>query len=782
MDLAEVAPLTVVECPGCGAPQTVFQRFGPFQLERLLGVGGMGAVYKAMDVALQRPIAIKVLQKNLSHDHNLTAQFEREAALTARINHPSVVRVYSTGTAHGMFYIAMELVAQGSLDGLMDSHGAISEAEILRIGIQVAEGLQAANRAGLVHRDIKPGNILFAEQNQPKIVDFGLALQSNQTHSPSGDIWGTPYYVPPESLAFQPEDHRSDMYALGATLWHAFTGSPPHPSTSISIQELLVIKRHPVDLAKAHSSAHPQTVAVLNRMLAFSADERFPDYESLLLEMRAAHAVALGSEASASPKRANGGTARAVGILAAALAILGPTVWWAVHKSPPSSSESASEPSLQTDEARLSHANHLLTDSTKLDATIKRLELISSSPDLTPDLQIWSAISLGTAWALKGDSARQKSTMQSVLSNAQVADESLKKFATGLLSGVDGAPAPQDSIPGRRSIQNLWTSLALLARNHSTEAVSSLKKAAQPASDYNEPGKDLLPLAALILVKLEAFLVLEKEIATESKPEVRTAQIKRAEELAAAPHVSPLLKNQCIALVARAKAASARSLEATQSVKAPAQPQSAPAPRQPEKATQPSPPAQQPAASPPAQVVSSAATEELRSKVFQHTQFFRFKAAQDEAAAFRASNPAEQIEQRRLLRQIGAVENLFLWSIQEINRGGTLPSPIMRNGSAFKSDPVKATDKQLLVQAAPGTPPLPISWAEISPLYLVKLVQFRLSTSPAHPQRAEMLLGAGNIYVALGAKANARPFLEEAAKLNASYADALQGLSPSSSP
>ena len=133
MDLSDVSPLTIVECPGCASAQTVFQRFGPFHLERLLGTGGMGAVYKATDIALHRPIALKVLQKKLSHDRTLTAQFEREAALTARINHPNVVRVYSTGSAHGMFYIAMELVDQGSLDGVMEETGRLSEEDVLRL-------------------------------------------------------------------------------------------------------------------------------------------------------------------------------------------------------------------------------------------------------------------------------------------------------------------------------------------------------------------------------------------------------------------------------------------------------------------------------------------------------------------------------------------------------------------------------------------------------------------------------------------------------------------------
>jgi hypothetical protein len=782
MDLADVAPLTVVECPGCGAPQTVFQRFGPFLLERLLGVGGMGAVYKAMDVALQRPIAVKVLQKTLSHDLALTAQFEREAALTARVNHPGVVRVYSSGTAHGMFYIAMELVACGSLDGLMEKEGAIPEPEMLRIGIQVAEGLLAASRAGLVHRDIKPGNILFAEQNQPKIVDFGLALQSNQTHAPDGEIWGTPFYVSPEALAFQPEDHRSDMYSLGATLWHAFAGAPPHPSTSISIQELLVAKRHPVELGRVCPAAHPQTAAVLDRMLSFTPEERFPDYETLLQEMRSALAAVQDSRSGPPRATEGGGAPKTAYALTLALALAGGGLWWTLHKKTTPPAGAAAEPSLQTDEARLFHAINLLRDGGKIDSAIKRLELVSSSPDLTPDLQLWSAVSLGTAWGLKGDLARQKSVLQSALNASQGADEDLKKFASSLLSAPEaGPPKFGDTAPGRSQIQHLWRALGALARNRPAEAAAELKKAAQPAAGYAEPGRELLPLPGLLLEKLEAVISLEKEIVSETKPEGRSVLTKRAEELSEAAHVSPLLKNQSIALVAKARNAAARALEAKQAPKPPQPP--AAEPPKPEKTAQPA-----PAAQPPqpqirtAPAAPSAETEALRTKISQHAQFFRFKEAKSEGAAFRPANPEEQSEQQRLLRQLGAVENLFSWCLQEINRGGTLPSPILRNGTPFKSDPVKANDRQIMTQVAPGTPPVPISWAEISPLYLVKLVQFRLNTTPAHPQRAEILWGAGNVYAILGARGNARPFLEEAAKLNASYADALQGLSAPSNP
>ena len=286
LDISEMLPLTVVECPGCANAITVLQRFGQFRLESLLGTGGMGAVYKAFDVALQRHLALKILQRNWSHDALLTAQFEKEAALTARVNHPNVVRVYSTGKAHGMFYIAMELVDRGSLDSLIDEKGRLPEADVLQIGIQVAEGLEAANRAGLIHRDIKPGNILFGENGRAKIVDFGLALQSNQGEGSLGEIWGTPFYVSPETLAAQPEDLRSDMYALGSSLWHALTGAPPYPSTSTSVHELLHQKKRPLDLAQVFSGLHPRTAAALSRTVAPEPANRFLDYATLAIELR----------------------------------------------------------------------------------------------------------------------------------------------------------------------------------------------------------------------------------------------------------------------------------------------------------------------------------------------------------------------------------------------------------------------------------------------------------------------------------------------------------------
>jgi serine/threonine protein kinase len=135
----------------------VRRTFDHFELQEVLGGGGMGTVYRALDRNLNRIVALKLLRQEYSHDPEFVAKFQSEAAITASINHPNVVRVYSTGEDHGLLYLAMELVDKGSLDDLMNLQGRVAEAQVLSVGIQIARGLQAAYQRGLIHRDIKPG-------------------------------------------------------------------------------------------------------------------------------------------------------------------------------------------------------------------------------------------------------------------------------------------------------------------------------------------------------------------------------------------------------------------------------------------------------------------------------------------------------------------------------------------------------------------------------------------------------------------------------------------------
>ena len=156
------------------------RQYNHFSIVETLGQGGMGTVYKALDRNLNRMVALKLLRKELSADDGYIAKLEDEARITASINHPYVVKVFTYGSDHGQYYIAMELVDKGSLDDLMQLQGRVSELQVLNVGLQVASGLQAAHQAGLIHRDVKPGNILFADAHTAKITDFGLALLAEQ--------------------------------------------------------------------------------------------------------------------------------------------------------------------------------------------------------------------------------------------------------------------------------------------------------------------------------------------------------------------------------------------------------------------------------------------------------------------------------------------------------------------------------------------------------------------------------------------------------------------------
>lgn len=246
----------------------------------------MSRVFDAVDTNLGRHVALKILNRHYSRDSVRMASFEREAQLTAAVTHPNVVKLYSVGKDQGNFYIAMELVGGGSLEQRISEQEHLSEQETLRVGRAVAEGLRAAYREGLIHRDVKPANILFTAENTPKIVDFGLALFHERDVDDSGEIWATPYYVAPEKVSDDSEDFRSDMFSLGATLYHALTGKPPHQANTNSIQELKDIKSHRVHLEDSGLRFSLRTCELINRMLALKPEERFDSYDQLVEAFR----------------------------------------------------------------------------------------------------------------------------------------------------------------------------------------------------------------------------------------------------------------------------------------------------------------------------------------------------------------------------------------------------------------------------------------------------------------------------------------------------------------
>ena len=275
----------MVNCSSCGAGMRVRQDFANFELQGILGEGGQGIVFRAVDKKLKRPVAIKVMKREYSQDPNFVRRFESEARITASLNNPHIVKVFSSGECQGLLYLAMEIVDHGSLDSVMATLKKLPEEQVIDLGIQIATGLKAGLELGLIHRDIKPGNILFADAQKAKIVDFGLAILVEKQHEEQGDVWATPYYVAPEKLDGQPEDFRSDMYSLAATLFHALAGRPPFISESSSMAELRRIKSQPVHLENFAPRVSKLTAHAIDRALSFKPQDRFDSYADFIERM-----------------------------------------------------------------------------------------------------------------------------------------------------------------------------------------------------------------------------------------------------------------------------------------------------------------------------------------------------------------------------------------------------------------------------------------------------------------------------------------------------------------
>ena len=260
--------------------------FGDYLIEKELGQGGMGTVYLAKDTGLNRNVALKILRADLSHDPEFARKFLEEVEVTASLAHPNIIRVFTLGEHEGRLYLVMEHLDEPSLEQRMEQQGKIPERQVLEIGLGIASALQFAHEeTGLIHRDIKPGNILFGRGDIPKLADFGLAAGARSALGQQDEIWGTPYYVSPERLMREPEDIRSDIYSLGATLYHAMAGRPPFEAETAEE----VARRHLSDrsppLRSFCAAAQEQTVFTLDKCLAKKPESRWADYTGLINQL-----------------------------------------------------------------------------------------------------------------------------------------------------------------------------------------------------------------------------------------------------------------------------------------------------------------------------------------------------------------------------------------------------------------------------------------------------------------------------------------------------------------
>lgn len=253
--------------------------FGHYRLEKELGQGGMGTVYLARDTGLDREVALKILRADLGEDPSFARRFLEEIEVTASLAHPNIIRVYALGEQGGRLYLVMEHLDRPSLEDRMD-RGKITEGEVLEIGMGISSALQFAHEeTGMIHRDIKPGNILFGRGDIPKLADFGLAAGARSALRQQEEIWGTPYYVSPERLNRETEDIRSDLYSLGAALFHALAGRAPFEADSPEEVARRHLSDRPPSLRSLCPEVSEQTVVTIDRCLQKNPDHRWKSYE-----------------------------------------------------------------------------------------------------------------------------------------------------------------------------------------------------------------------------------------------------------------------------------------------------------------------------------------------------------------------------------------------------------------------------------------------------------------------------------------------------------------------
>ncbi|MDA1276653.1 MAG: serine/threonine-protein kinase [Verrucomicrobia bacterium] len=264
-----------------------------YQLHTLIGTGGMGTVYQAADLLLQRVVAIKLMNPQFAGNANAGDDFRREAQTCAALNHTNIISIYSFEQFAGQSWLVMELADRGSLLSRIEEEQRLPELEVLDIGVKIASALAAALKMNLLHRDIKPGNVLFNGEGEPKLVDFGLARAALSDAEQEPTLWATPYYVAPEKVKREPESFSSDLYSLAGTLYHALTGRPPFegPTLEHVLQAHLFTPLTPP--AEVVDGTTPPTCEALVRALAKSPAERYLSYDEFIMALTAARSQLL---------------------------------------------------------------------------------------------------------------------------------------------------------------------------------------------------------------------------------------------------------------------------------------------------------------------------------------------------------------------------------------------------------------------------------------------------------------------------------------------------------
>ncbi len=263
---------------------------GRYEVEDLVGTGGMSSVYRARDRVLERRVALKILHEHFTSDPEYVERFRREARAIARLNHPNIVTVIDRGELDSHQFIVFEHVPGENLKDVVRRRGPLPVDEALALTGQIARGLAFAHEHGVVHRDVKPQNVLLDENGAAKVTDFGIArsIEPGDGLTESGTLLGTSEYISPEQASGRRVDARSDQYSLGVVLYELLTGEPPYSGDNfmaIAMKHL----RDPVPRVRDRRPDVPASVeAIVSRAMAKRPEERFPSTEEMLAALEAA--------------------------------------------------------------------------------------------------------------------------------------------------------------------------------------------------------------------------------------------------------------------------------------------------------------------------------------------------------------------------------------------------------------------------------------------------------------------------------------------------------------
>jgi len=306
------------------AEQWVGRRIDRYEIRSLLGAGGMGVVFLAHDTMIERDVAIKMLPSELSSNATALARFLSEAKAAGKLTHPNAVAIYEVDRDGDAYYLVMEYVGGGTIDGELERQGALSVLTASQITADACKGLAAAHRVGLVHRDIKPANLLRAPDGSVKIADFGLAKQTigaTMQLTREGAVAGTPYYMSPEQCESRPVDARSDIYSLGATYYSLLTAAHPYEESGSIVQIMFAhVGGPPLDPRKVKPTLPAACTQIVQRATAKKLEDRYQSADEMLADLNAVIATLSGATEIALPSRSGDQHAAVLPALAAPVA------------------------------------------------------------------------------------------------------------------------------------------------------------------------------------------------------------------------------------------------------------------------------------------------------------------------------------------------------------------------------------------------------------------------------------------------------------------------------